>query len=237
MDKKIVIWILMLLAHASASAQDSPLVGRWRVDFAKTAESLGNSDKAKGFLASSQGLLIEMDCLRDGTMIFTKTFGDESETIRGKYQVKKQDPEFVVIELVYPLKGIRFEQIYQFPQDFVNQEVLMKGTFREHYSESDSFGLGQGDYVIEVFYENLSAEKKTEIKKQAPGAETPVVVSGVLGRSSIEDDEVYYIEAAAVAWKKDAMAKEAIRVKLNGPDGCEMPFPGLGMSLIWRRDQ
>ncbi len=237
MDKKLAVWMLVVIAYAPVYAEDSPLVGRWAVDFAKTAESLGNSDKAKGFLASSQGLSIEMDCLGDGTMLFKKTFGDESETIAGTYQVKKQDAEFVVIELVYPLQGIRFEQIYRFPQDFVDQEVLMKGTFREHYAESESFGLGQGDYVIEVFYESLSAEKKAEIQKKAQRLESPVVVSGVLGRSSIEDDEVYFIEAAAIAWKKDAMAKEAIRVKLNGPNGCEMPFPGLGMSLIWRREQ
>ena len=237
MDKKLAVWMLVVIAYVPVYAEDSPLVGRWRVDFPKTAESLGNADKAKGFLASSQGLSIEMECLRDGTMLFTKTFGDESETIKGKYQVKKQDAEFVVIELVYPLKGIRFEQIYQFPQDFVDQEVLMKGTFREHYADTESFGLGQGEFVIEVFYENLPAEKKAELQKKSQGIDAPVVVSGVLGKSSIEDDEVYYIEAAAVAWKKDAMAKETLRVKLDGPDGCAMPFPGLGMSLIWRRER
>ena len=113
----------------------------------------------------------------------------------------------------------------------------MKGTFHEHYADTESFGLGQGEYVIEVFYENLPDEKKAEILKKPQRIGAPVVVSGVLGKSSIEDDEVYYIEAAAVAWKKEAMAKESIRVKLDGPDDCAMPFPGLGMSLIWRREQ
>ena len=111
----------------------------------------------------------------------------------------------------------------------------MKGTFREHYPESESFGLAQGDYILEIFYEGLPAEKKAEIHKQQTGKESPVAVSGVLGKSTIEDDEVYFIEAAAIAWKKDVMGKDSIRVRLMGDNLCEMPFPGLGMSFIWQR--
>ena len=218
-----------------SSADDFPMVGTWIVDIEQTAASLDNEDKASGFVKASQGLIIQMAYRPDGTVLFTKKFGDESETVSGKYQVKKQGDSGLLVELVYPLKGIRFEQIYRFPDDFIDQQVLMKGTFREHYPESESFGLAQQDYVIEVFYEDLAKEQKSQIAKQKQGNETPVVVSGVLGKSTTEDDEVYYIEAAAVAWKKEVMGKDVIRVKFNGPDACEMPFPGLGMSFIWKR--
>ena len=62
-----------------------------------------------------------------------------------------------------------------------------------------------------------------------------MVVSGVLGKSTIEDDEVYFIEAAALKWKKEVMGKDLIQVKFTGPDVCEMPFPGLGLSFVWKR--
>ncbi len=225
---------LLTFPHASFG-NEFPMVGTWVVDIEQTAASLGSEEKAKGFIKASQGLKIQMAYRPDGTVLFTKRFGDESETVSGKYAIKKQDATGLLIELIYPLKGIQFEQIYQFPQDFVDQQVLMKGTFREHYPESESFGLAQQDYVIEVFYEDLPDDQKLQIKQKKQGDESPVVVSGVLGKSTIEDDEVYFIEAAAVKWKKEVMGKDLIRVKFKGPDVCEMPFPGLGLSFVWKR--
>ena len=226
--------LLWILPHMTF-ADEFPMVGTWTVDIEQTAASLGNDDKARGFIKASQGLTIQMAYRPDGTVLFTKRFGDELETVAGTYVVKKRNDDGLFIELIYPLKGIQFEAIYQFPQDFVDQQVLMKGTFREHYPESESFGLAQGDYVIEVFYEDLPNHQKLQITQQKQGNESPVVVSGVLGKSTIEDDEVYFIEAAAVKWKKEVMGKDLIRVKFNGPNICEMPFPGLGLSFVWKR--
>lgn len=226
-----LLWTLPQLTHAD----EFPMVGTWMVDIEQTAASLGNDDKAKGFMKASRGLTIQMAYRPDGSVLFTKRFGNESETVSGNYIVKKQDNEGLFIELIYPLKGIQFEAIYQSPQDFVDQQVLMKGTFREHYPESESFGLAQKDYIIEVFYEDLPDDQKLQITQQKQGNESPIVVSGVLGKSTIEDDEVYFIEAAAVKWTKEVLGKDLIRVKFIGPDVCEMPFPGLGLSFVWNR--
>ena len=130
---------------------------------------------------------------------------------------------------------MRFEQLYETPDDFVNQPILMIGTFREHYGESESFGLGQGEYVIEVFYEKLNDEQKKAIKKQQNGAETPVAVAGQLGRSSIEDDEVYYIEATGVNWDHEVMGTDILKVKMLEGGFCQMGVGGDDMLLIWKR--
>ena len=54
----IGVWTLFLGSCVSVplSAEDHPMVGTWIVDFKKTAESLGNEDKAKGFLNTSRGI-------------------------------------------------------------------------------------------------------------------------------------------------------------------------------------
>ena len=228
-------WTLFLGSSVSGplSAEDYPMVGTWVVDFKKTAESLVNEDKAKGFLNASQGIKIEMVYRPDGSVVFTKYFGEESESFSGKYKIEKSNGDEFVMEVMTPRKGIRFEQIYQAPQDFIDESVLMKGTFREHYPESESFGLAQGDLVIEVFYENLSDDQKAAIGKQQQGAEAPVAVAGILGKSSIEDDEVYFIEAKGIRWGK--FRTDQLKVKLIDENHCQMAAPGLGMLFIWQR--
>ena len=217
------------------SAEDYPMAGTWVVDFKKTAESLGNEDKAKGFLNASQGIKLEMVYRPDGSVVFTKYFGDESESFSGKYKIDKRDGDEFVMEVMTPRKGIRFEQIYQAPQDFLDESVLMKGTFREHYPKSESFGLAQGDLVLEVFYDNLSDDQKAAIGKQQQGAEAPVVVKGILGKSSIEDDEVYFIEAKGIRWGSDEMETSRWKVKFINRNHCQMAAPGLGMPFLWQR--
>tara|TARA_Y100001978_G_C23681375_1_gene429245 strand:+ start:898 stop:1635 length:738 start_codon:yes stop_codon:yes gene_type:complete len=231
-----LFYLLLVINSPSLLADDFPLVGTWVVNLQQTAKAIGNDDKAKGFLEASRGLSITMAYRPDGSVLFTKRFGDETETVSGQYKIVKRDSEGLMVELIYPLKGIRYEQIYQFPGDFLNQQVLMKGTFAENYPETESFGLAQGEYILEIFYEDLPEDKKTEIRNQPVGGDAPVAVSGVLGKSSVEDDEVYFIEAAAVAWKKEVMGKDVIRVKLMENNTCEMPFPGVGMSFIWQRN-
>ena len=233
----IGVWTLFLGSCVSVplSAEDHPMVGTWIVDFKKTAESLGNEDKAKGFLNTSRGIKLEMVYRPDGSVMFTKYFGEESESFSGQYKIETRAGDEFVMEVMTPRKGIRFEQIYQAPQDFLDEPVLMKGTFREHYPDSESFGLAQGDLVIEVFYESLSDEQKAAIGKQQQGAEAPVAIAGILGKSSIEDDEVYFIEAKGIRWGSDVMGTDQLKVKLIDGNYCQMAAPGLGMPFIWRR--
>ena len=236
MAKAFLLLLICGLQQAIGyGADDYPMVGTWVVDLQRTADSLGNQDKAKGFLAASLGIKIEMAYRPDGSVIFTKTFGDESDSFTGTYKIKKQDDAGVVIEVMTPRKGIRFEQIYQFPDDFVNQPVLMKGIFKEHYPESESFGLAQGEFVIEVFYENVSNDQKAIIAQQKPGGLAPVAVAGAIGQSTVEDDEVYYIEAKGIVWNKEVMGKDIINVQFVDANHCKMAAPGLGMPFIWQR--
>lgn len=217
-------------------ANENPMVGRWVVDFVKTAESLGNDDKAKGLLnAAKGGLRIEMVFEIDGTTQVIKGFGNELDERKGKYKILDNKSGEITIEIKSRFAGLRFEQLYETPDDFVNQPILMIGTFREHYGESESFGLGQGEYVIEVFYEKLNDEQKKAIKKQQNGAETPVAVAGQLGRSSIEDDEVYYIEATGVNWDHEVMGTDILKVKMLEGGFCQMGVGGDDMLLIWKR--
>jgi hypothetical protein len=230
-------WSLFLGSCVSGplSAEDYPLVGTWVVDFKKTAESLDNEDQAKGFLNASQGIKLEMVYRPDGSVVFTKYFGDESESYSGKYKIDERDGDEFVMEVMTPRKGIRFEQIYQAPQEFIDEHVVMIGTFREHYPKSESFGLAQGDLVLEVFYEKLSAQQKASIDKQQQGAEAPVAVQGILGKSSIKDDEVYFIEAKGIHWGSDVMETHPLKVKLIDENHCQMDALGLGMRFIWQR--
>jgi hypothetical protein len=224
-----------IYSSTAIRADDYPMVGTWTVDFRQTAETLGSEDKAKGFLSASQGIQIEMVYRPDGTVVFTRKFGQESESFAGKYEITKRDDSGLVIEVMTPRKGISGQEIYQSPETFINEQVLMRGTFREHYPDSESFGLAQGEFVIEVFYENLNEAQKKSIASQKQGGEAPVAVAGTLGQSTIEDDEVYFLEAKGIVWDTDVMGKDQIRVKLIDQDHCKMAAPGLGMPFIWKR--
>ena len=60
-------------------------------------------------------------------------------------------------------------------------------------------------------------------------------MGGVLAQSSVEDDEVYYIEATGIKWGADVMGTDHLVVKFLGKDLCQMGAPGDDLLLIWKR--
>ncbi len=111
----------------------------------------------------------------------------------------------------------------------------MIGTFREHYPESESFGLAQGEYVIEIFYEELPDQQKAAIRKLKNGSEAPLAVTGMLGQSTVEDDEVYFIEASGLQPGNKVFRTDQLQITFLDNDYCKMGTPGDDLLLVWRR--
>jgi hypothetical protein len=233
---QLLLAVLVGCGASCSSANAESIVGKWVVDFAKTAESIKDPDKAKGFRQySAGGLKIEMDYLADGTMLVTRSFGKDSEERKGKYKILGEQENMLTVEVTSPTAGLHFEDIYRAPNNYLNQAILMRGTFREHYRETQSFGLAQGDYVIEVFYEDLPEQQKASILKQKDGSNVPLAVAGMLGQSSIEDDEVYFVEASGIQWGGNVFHTDRFEVVFIDNDHCQMGAPGDDLLLIWRR--
>lgn len=233
---QLLLVVLFGCGATSSSANAESIVGKWVVDFEKTAESIKDPDKVKGFRQyAAGGLRIEMDYLADGTILVTRSFGKDSEERKGKYKILEQQENVLMVEVASPVAGLRFEDIYRAPDNYLNQQILMRGTFREHYKETESFGLAQGDYVIEVFYEDLPEPQKESILKQKDGSNVPLAVAGMVGKSSIEDDEVYFIEASGIQWGGDVFRTDRLEVVFIDNDHCKMGTPGDDFLLIWRR--
>ena len=212
------------------------IVGKWAVDFKKTASAIGDPEQATGFLeAASGGLKIEMDYRADGTTLVTRSFGKDSQQKTGKYKIIGHRDHVTTIQVTSPVTGLQWQEIYRDPKNYLDQDIVMIGTFRKHYPDSESFGLAQGEYVIEFFYEGLSEEQKAAILKQKDGSEAPLAVTGILGRSTVEDDEVYFIEASGIQPGGRISRTDQLQITFLDNDYCKMGAPGDDLLLIWRR--
>jgi len=212
------------------------IVGKWEVDFNKTAAEIQDPGDAKSFRAAgASGMKIEMEYRPDGTIVVTRSFGDDRQERTGKYKILAQQDDRLAIRVTSPREGILYADIFHAPGQYLNQKVLMKGTFREHYPESQSFGLGQGEDVVEVFYENLPKDQKDVVLKQKDGSNVPLAVAGVLQQSSVKDDVVFYIEAAGINLGGEVVGTDDLEVTFLDQEHCKMGTPGNKLLLIWRR--
>ena len=212
------------------------IVGKWEVDFNKTAAEIQDPGDAESFRAAgASGMKIEMEYRPDGTIVVTRSFGDDRQERTGKYKILEQQDDRLAIRVTSPREGILYADIFHAPGQYLNQKVLMKGTFREHYPESQSFGLGQGEDVVEVFFENLPKDQKEMILKQKDGSNVPLAVAGVLQQSSVEDDVVFYIEAAGINLGGEVIGTDDLEVTFLDREHCKMGTPGNKLLLIWGR--
>lgn len=231
-----VATLLIGLFFPQQNVAGQSIVGTWVVDFKKTASEIGDPEKAAGFLeAASGGLKIQMVYRADGSMLVTRSLGSEGQQRKGTYKITGQRDRATTIQVTSPLAGLQWQELYRAPKDYLDQEIVMIGTFREHYPESESFGLAQGEYVIEIFYEELPDQQKASIRKLKNGSEAPLAVTGMLGQSTVEDDEVYFIEASGLQPGNKVFRTDQLQITFLDNDYCKMGTPGDDLLLVWRR--